>query len=102
MNHCLFAMLHCQRNCFRSHDPYCNHTEHLDCRHSCHRPDRREPGPGPVPWPGYEKMITVIFLNGCFYIDEILAVDDVLWKRSREAAWRGGRKFQARDITQEV
>ena len=29
-----------------------------------------------LPWPGYEKMITVIFLSGCFYIDEILAVDD--------------------------
>ena len=29
-----------------------------------------------LPWQGYEKMITVIFLSGCFYIDEILAVDD--------------------------
>jgi hypothetical protein len=31
---------------------------------------------GDVSWRGYEKMITVIFLSGCFYIDEILAVDD--------------------------
>ena len=31
-----------------------------------------------LPWQGYEKMITVIFLSGCFYINDVRAVDDGL------------------------
>jgi hypothetical protein len=46
-------------------------------------------------------MITVIFLSGCFYIDEVRAVDDGLSERGGEAAWQSISNFQAGSIVQE-